>query len=117
MEQPKFKIIGNVKSASIYNERRKSGLYVSFLTNDIIKSDDYIVVCDGANKDAGEAFQVKTISVEDGRFLIEAAEVGYWSNKRTKNPDFDLRTLSGKEVRLVLEQKWKENINTRSCWC
>ena len=117
MEQPKFKIIGNVNSASVYNDRRKSGLYVSFLTDDLINLYDYIIVCNAEGGDVGEAFQVKEVSVVDGKFLVEAVEVGYWCHKRTQNPDFDLRTLFGQEVRLVLGKEWKQNINTRSCWC
>ena len=88
-----------------------SGVCLTFVTDEALQEKTLVSIAD-------HWFKVHAINInEDNKFEVEVHEVGYYDRLFNKDENFDMRTLLGKEVLLVLDQKTKNKVYEESCWC
>ena len=113
------KLIATVSDANIGKSskdkkskiRGYSGVSVTFTTDDHIESQALLAI-------EGHWFEAHSMNItDDNKLEIEAHEVGYYVHKFDRKKDFDMRTLIGKDIQLVLDEATKRKIHEESCWC
>ena len=93
----------------------KDGCVITFITDDNVVYKDKVMI-NFENKP--HYFEVNDIKItDDNKLLVEANEVGYWALKFDKKENFDLRSLSCVDVKLIKDKDMLYKIDEMSCWC
>ena len=63
-------------------------------------------------------FEVNKISINvDNSLAISANEVGYWGSKFDNKKDFDLRTIIGLDIEVIVDEEVIKKIRQSSQYC
>lgn len=89
------------------------GAFVRLFANQKHKQDDYFKIILGEDT---FHYQLKSMSVVDGGYELELIETGYWATTTTKR-GVDLNDIMHQTVIPVTDEKEKQDIYIRSCWC
>ena len=94
-------------------ERISGGVYITFLSNENVKKDDYFkVYLDGKNYE----FQATGITPEQNLLQITAKEVGYYATTLS-HKGIDLISVLNCPVTAVTDEKEKKDIHEKTLWC
>jgi uncharacterized cupredoxin-like copper-binding protein len=106
------KIISKVKTTRIHG---KDGCVITFITDENVVYEDKVMI---NFEDKTHYFEVNDIKItDDNKLLVEANEVGYWASKFDKKENFDLRSLTGVNVKIIKDKSVLSKINEMSLWC
>lgn len=85
---------------------------ITFYSNDNVNINDLFFTKFQKKKRYFKCVSVKAI----GELLeIQAVETGYWTDKLSKQKDFDLRSITGLELHPVKDEKEIEEIKNDAC--